>query len=363
MACQAQRSYRVLQIHPSLRCNLACRHCYSLSGPRQVERLPQSMIETLIADATAEAYTAVSVSGGEPLLWSGLFDALAVAKQCGLVTALTTNLIPLTQRRLEGLVSSLDVIAVSLDGMPASHDHMRGKTGAFAAMAARLPMLRRAGVSFGFIFTLTDVNLDELPWVAQFAIDQGAGLLQIHPLEEVGRAAAELSGRRPGELTANTAYLAFMQLRERLGDRINIQLDFAHRDVLRNEPWRGWSETPTDDEVSGLADLLSPLVVEADGTVVPLQYGFSRLHVLGNLHDASLRMLVARWLEDGGYVHFRAHCEETLDEVLANQDALPAFNWFEQVSAEPFLKKLDLLPDRCLPSTDLKSQRRPSMLA
>ena len=88
--------YRVIQIHPSLRCNLSCRHCYSSSGPSRTETLPRELVETLVVDAAAQAYDAISVSGGEPLMWPGLRDTLALAKACGLATALTTNLIPLT---------------------------------------------------------------------------------------------------------------------------------------------------------------------------------------------------------------------------------------------------------------------------
>ncbi len=333
MAYQAARLYRVIQIHPSLRCNLSCRHCYSSSGPLRAETMPQALVETLVVDAAAQAYDAISVSGGEPLLWAGLRDTLALAKACGLVTALTTNLIPLTPRRLDGLARVLDAAAVSLDGMPQSHDRIRGKRGAFTGMLRRLPALRAAGIPFGFIFTLTDANLHELPWVARFAIEQGAKLLQIHPLEEVGRAATALRGQRPGELTANAAYLAFMRLRDRVGDSIEIRLDFAHREVLRDEPWRGWSEAPADGEAVRLANLVSPLVVEADGTVVPLQHGFPRRHALGNLHAAPLRILATQWRQSGGYARFRAECEATLQRVTSDRDALPAFNWFEAVSA------------------------------
>lgn len=331
-ASQPAQRFRVVQIHPSLRCNLTCRHCYSFSSPVRAEGLSRAVVETVVVDAAAQGYDAISVSGGEPLLWPGLRDTLALAKACGMATALSTNLIPLTQRRLAGLRRVLDAVAVSLDGMPPSHDRIRGKRGAFSGMTRRLPALRDSGIPFGFIFTLTNANLHELPWVARFAVENGARMLQIHPLEEVGRAATALRGQRPGELTANAAYLAFLRLRERLGDRIDIRLDFAHREVLRSEPWRGWTEAAGDGEAIRLADLVSPLVVEADGTVVPLQHGFPRGHALGNLHQAPLRDLAADWRKRSGYARFRAECEAILHDVTADRDALPAFNWFEAVS-------------------------------
>jgi hypothetical protein len=37
---------------------------------------------------------------------------------------------------------------------------------------------------------------------------------------------------------------------------------------------------------------------------------------------------------DEDHARFRAHCEETLEDVLAEQDALPAFNWFERISGK-----------------------------
>lgn len=323
----APRLARVIELHPSLRCNLACRHCYSSSGPQRTEVLPQPLVETLVVDAAAQAYDAVSVSGGEPLMWAGLRDTLALAKACGLATALTTNLIPLTRRRLDRLERVLDTIAISLDGMPQSHDRIRGKRGAFTAMVRRLPALRATGIRFGFVFTLTDANLHELPWVARFAIEEGARLLQIRPLEETGRAVMSLRGLRPGEIAVKATRLAVMRLRERVGGNIEVRLDAADREMLREQRW-GWSETPADGEAIRLADLVSPLVVEADGWVVPLRHGFPRRHALGNLHEAPLRALAADWRKNSGYERFRAKSEPIWGETASDPDTLPAVDWF-----------------------------------
>jgi MoaA/NifB/PqqE/SkfB family radical SAM enzyme len=322
------RPSRIVQLHPSLRCNLSCRHCYSSSGPLRTEVLPQRLVETLVVDAAAQAYDAVNVSGGEPLMWAGLRDTLALAKACGLATTLTTNLIPLTRRRLDRLERVLDAVAIGLDGMPQSHDRIRGKRGAFTAMARRLPVLRAAGIPFGFVFTLTDANLHELPWVARFAIEEGARLLQIQPLEETGRAAALLRGVRPGEIAIHATSLAVMRLRARLGGSIEVRLDLADREMLLDEPRHWWTQTSTDGEAASLADLVSPLVVEADGWVVPLRHGFPRRHALGNLHEAPLRILASDWRKNGTQARYLAEQAPALRESAADSDALPAFDWF-----------------------------------
>lgn len=40
---------------------------------------------------------------------------------------------------------------------------------------------------------------------------------------------------------------------------------------------------------------LTPLVLEADGTLAPITYGFPRAYALGNLHNASLGELLRHW--------------------------------------------------------------------
>jgi MoaA/NifB/PqqE/SkfB family radical SAM enzyme len=131
----------------------------------------------------------------------------------GMATNLTTNGMLLDERRVAYLQGAVDFMAISIDGAPASHNRIRGSENAFAGMAARLPIVREAGIHFGFIFTLTGTNVDELEWVARFAFEQGASLLQIHPLEEVGRAQEELHGSEPNDLDRELAWLSVANLR------------------------------------------------------------------------------------------------------------------------------------------------------
>jgi Fe-coproporphyrin III synthase len=331
-ACDGRRS-RIVQIHPSLRCNLACRHCYSLSGPHRGETLPLETVLGAIADLPALGFGAISLSGGEPLMWPGLGPALKAARQAGLFTALTSNLMPLTAERLAILRAHLNLCAVSLDGIPESHDRMRGRRGAFAVMQSRLADLRESGVPFGFIFTLTETNIGELPWVARFALEQGASLLQVHPLEVTGRAASEMAGARPRQLTGNAAYLACMRLREALGDRLPVQLDLAHRGTLSREPWRAFGGVADSGPALPLGELIDTLAIETDGTVAPVQHGFDRAHVLGNLHQAPLPVLAARWRAGGGPARLRARCAAAVAKAVAEPHDLPAFNWYEALAA------------------------------
>ncbi len=323
-------SSRVVQIHPTRRCNLRCLHCYSSSGPEERGELSAALLLDALTAAAAEGYTVASFSGGEPLLYRSLRPVLEGARKAGLVTAVTSNGMLLDERRLATLAGCVDLLAISLDGVPASHDRMRGDPRAFSTMASRLEGLRRSGIPFGFIFTLTLHNLHELEWVAGFALEQGASLLQIHPLEETGRAHLKLAGKRPDDTECSYAFLVAAQLQEALGERLRIQLDLISRRYVLASPACFFAEgLTTCDEDQPLSELVSPLVIEADGTVVPLEHGLSRAYALGNLHQEPLGELAAAWRKTL-YPDFRRLCRAAYEDLEADEGVSLA-NWYERV--------------------------------
>src|SRR4249920_1312004 len=136
-------SYRVLQIHPTRRCNLRCLHCYSSSGPEESSELSIALLRDALTDASEEMYSAVGISGGEPLLYKPLHELLEHAHQSGMKTTVTSNGMLLTEKRLEALRGVVDLLAISLDGVPASHNRMRASERAFDTMVARLEGVRQ----------------------------------------------------------------------------------------------------------------------------------------------------------------------------------------------------------------------------
>jgi MoaA/NifB/PqqE/SkfB family radical SAM enzyme len=292
----AGEHFRALQIHPTRFCNLTCLHCYSSSGPHQREALDAPLLVDAITQAGAEGYNDIAFSGGEPILYGDLRRLLEHAKSLGMLTSLTSNGILLKGERLARLQGVTDLLAISLDGVPESHDTMRNAPQAFERMRANLDGVRTTGIPFGFIFTLTQHNLHELRWVTAFAVEQGASLLQIHPLEEVGRGKTELRGQRPDELEASFAYLQTIRMQAEVGNALAVRVDLVHRERLREAADRlnaGTCDARPADR--SLSDIINPLVIEPDGTVVPLQYGFSRRCQVGNLHRTSFSAMAAEW--------------------------------------------------------------------
>ena len=322
----------ILQIHPSLRCNLACRHCYSVSGPQASLELETAAVLAAIDDAAALGYRVVSVSGGEPLLYRGLPSVLERAKRLGLRTTVTTNGFFSRDERFRRLRGLVDVLAISLDGPPPLHDEIRGRAGAFDRLVAGLDAVRAAEIPFGFIHTLTRRSFPHLGWVADFALRQGAKLLQIHPLESAGRAATDLRGEGPDDDLLARAYVFAYALGAHYDGLLKVQLDLVHRDLLRDAPgsfYAADAATGTDD-VSA-ASSLGLVVLEPDGSLVPVSFGFSRDYRVANVHEARF---AAAWPEyrKRTLPRFQALCRSTWEELTA-PDAPLLVNWHEAIVA------------------------------
>lgn len=318
-----------IQIHPTLGCNLYCSHCYSDSGPSAKTKLDVKIVLEVITDAAKMGYKIVSISGGEPLMYDGLDKILKHAKSYNMTTTVTTNGTLLDNKRLTELEKYLDLMAISLDGPPTIHNEMRGSPNAFKLLLLGLKNLKNSNLSFGFIHTLTQKSWQHLLWIAEFAAQNNASLLQIHPLELVGRANDNLRSSWANDDILTRGYLLAFVLAARYTDSMKIQFDAFHRErVMQNPELIYASDLKIDLENSKPSDLLSDLVVEADGTVVPISYGLSKKFALCNINQSRLSEIWPHYLQKGGYEKFRKLCQKVFKEISMPND-LPLFNWYE----------------------------------
>jgi sulfatase maturation enzyme AslB (radical SAM superfamily) len=225
----------------------------------------------------------------------------------------------------------IDVLAVSLDGPPELHNRLRGSASAFDRLCAGLDNLRASGLKFGLIHTLTRETWEHLSWIGEFAAAHGAQLLQLHPLEMAGRGES-LGGLCAEEDGLAKAYLVATALAAKYSPSMTVQVDLLHRDqVMRNPQMVYADELSGDWNASPPADLLSLLVMEADGTVVPLSYGFSRHYQVCSLKEQRLDQGWRSFLNQR-YPDFRQLCRSLFEE-LTSPDQRPLFNWHERVVA------------------------------
>jgi MoaA/NifB/PqqE/SkfB family radical SAM enzyme len=282
-----------------------------------------SRVMQTIEDAAELGYDTLSVSGGEPFLYPGLAAALGRARSAGMRTLVTSNGTLCTPARLARVAPELDLLAISLDGPATEHDLMRGRSGAFERLLTGLPALRASGIPFGFLITLTQFNAHQLEWAANFARDPGAVMLQVHPPHPPGR-----GQRLPDELPDGTeqTFAAFevARLRARHAGGPRVEYDVASQAALA-------AMRRSSVGLSRLVDWVSPLVLEPDGTLVPMEYGFSRDWALGNVRTDRLARLAA----DGTALRldeFQRLCLDVLDR-LQDRQAAPLAYWYAEIRA------------------------------
>jgi MoaA/NifB/PqqE/SkfB family radical SAM enzyme len=251
-----------------------------------------------------------------------------------MIATVTTNAMLLNEERAAMIRENTDVVAVSLDGPPEFHNQLRGHPRAFERMSEGVGRLRDLGMPFAFIFTLTLHNLHQLEWVASFAVAQGAALLQVHPLEEVGRAAGELPGAAPDGLELARGFVEVARLQKLHSGRLSIQYDVADVETLRKSPERGYAAEPAPCNESfsslPLADLIAPVIIEADGAIVPLQYNFSRTYQMGDI-NANVGERLEIWKKTC-YPAFASLCRRVYDRLLEPGHAeFPFVNWYGEM--------------------------------
>jgi len=325
---------RIIQLHPTLRCNLRCPHCYSESGPTADTDLDVDALCATLTDARALGFTVAAISGGEPTLWRELPVLLEHARGVGLRTALTSNGTLLNAARVNRLAGLIDVLALSLDGPPELHNRMRGHARAFDRLRGGIAVVRDAGIRFGVIHTLTDRSWPHLPWLVDFAADQGAALLQLHPLEMTGRAVRTMPAEAVSQATLNQAYLVGRLLQKEFAGRMNIQLDLALRAELLADPAYVYADA-IQSSAPG-AGALRTLVVEADGTAVPVSYAMARRYAVAQLRRERLASGWERWAASG-WPEFRALCRDVLD-AIERRPSDAVVNWHERL-VEASLRK------------------------
>jgi heme d1 biosynthesis radical SAM protein NirJ len=147
------------------RCNLACKHCYSISGDFDTPgELTTAQVFKVMDDLKAARVPALILSGGEPLMRPDLFDISSRAKEMGFYIGLSTNgtrVDPALADRIRD--AGYDYVGISLDGIGETHDRFRRMQGAYDAALRGLQLLRDRGVKVGVRFTMTEDNVAELP--------------------------------------------------------------------------------------------------------------------------------------------------------------------------------------------------------
>ena len=171
------------------RCNLTCKHCYSISADKDFAgELSTDEVFHIMDDLKAFRVPVLILSGGEPLMRPDIFDIGRRAKQMGFYVGLSSNGTLITEDNIGELAAvGFDYVGVSLDGIEETHDTFRRKAGAFRQSLHGIRLCREAGIKAGVRFTLTQDNAQDLPALLRLIEDEGIDKFYLSHLNYAGR--------------------------------------------------------------------------------------------------------------------------------------------------------------------------------
>lgn len=171
------------------RCNLTCKHCYSVSADTDFAgELSTQEVYTVMDDLKQFGVPVLILSGGEPLLRPDIFDISKRAKDMGFYVGLSTNGTLVNESNIEQIANAnYDYVGISIDGLKDTHDSFRRMKGAFNASTHAIRLCRDHGIKIGMRFTLTQDNSAELPDLLQFAEDERIDKFYLSHLNYAGR--------------------------------------------------------------------------------------------------------------------------------------------------------------------------------
>ncbi len=171
------------------RCNLKCRHCYTVSADVDFpgELSHEQAMETL-EDLGRFKIPGLILSGGEPLDRKDLFEIATRARKLVRMLALSTN-----GTRLHGEMADrvaevgFDYVGISIDGIGPTNDWFRGVEGAYNSALRGVRECKARGIKVGLRFTLTEGNFTSLPDLLHLCDDEGVDKFYLSHLVYAGR--------------------------------------------------------------------------------------------------------------------------------------------------------------------------------
>lgn len=152
------------------RCNLKCIHCYSDSDAREYPgELSPGQCRGVIDDLAQFGVPGLLLSGGEPLIHPRFFEMASYARSLGLRLTLSTNGTLIDRPAAERLKElGFAYVGISLDGIGATHDHFRGRQGAFDKAVSAFRHCKAVSQKVGLRLTLSQHNIKDLDQILDF---------------------------------------------------------------------------------------------------------------------------------------------------------------------------------------------------
>jgi radical SAM protein with 4Fe4S-binding SPASM domain len=315
-AVRVARADDVAQPHPiycvweiTLACDLGCKHCGSRAGKPRRDEMTTAEALDVVAQLDEVGVRDVVLIGGEAYLrddWTAIARALA---DRGITVNMTTGARNLTPERIRQAVDAgLSSISISINGLAATHDAVRGVRGTFAAATAAARAVAATTMQLSVNTQINRLSMPELPDIARLLVELGARAWQIQLTVAMGRAAdrPELL-LQPYELVE--LFPRLVEIKDTILEPNRIALfpannigyfgPYEHRIRAGGEAGRHWSGCPAGQWAIG---------IEADGKLKGCPSLPTAAYTGGNLKTERLVELLGR-------PELRALRERTRDDL------------------------------------------------
>jgi len=148
-------------------CNLRCVHCYANAVDQSSDdQLTTDQGYSLIEDLADYKVPVILFSGGEPILRPDLPKLARFAADKGIRAVVSSNGTLIDEKMAIQLKDAgIAYVGISVDGLEKVNDRFRGVKGAFKAALRGIQNCQRAGLKVGLRFTMSKVNVDQIPGI------------------------------------------------------------------------------------------------------------------------------------------------------------------------------------------------------
>lgn len=191
-----QHELRQLFWECTQRCNMNCRHCGSdckLSSEQS--DMPFGDFEKVLVrlrDVYDPGNILVIISGGEPLMRDDIIEIGRRISTLGYPWGMVSNGRLMSDEMINGLLGAgMKSVSISLDGLEAEHNWMRGKPDSFRYASRAIEVLAGKLVVFDVVTCVNQRNFGQLERIKEFLVGLGVRQWRLLTVFPVGRAASD----------------------------------------------------------------------------------------------------------------------------------------------------------------------------
>ncbi len=227
-------------------CDLRCTYCYA---PKDGGNLDIGRLTGWLVELDRHGCLGVGFGGGEPTLYKEFARLCRYATQCTeLAVTFTTHGHHLDERLAADLSGHVNFIRVSMDGVGATYEALRGKR--FVDLQNRLSIVRQLA-PFGINYVVNSQTVSDLDEAVAFAAKQGAVEFLLLPEQPV---------RGTGGIKRQTA------------DHLSVWVNVYDGPVRLAVSENGAAEMPTCDPLVAEGGLSSYAHINAQGMLKRSSY-------------------------------------------------------------------------------------------